>query len=64
MSEPSATELAITLAAWLAKLAMFNVGIALVESVLARMRLFRVPEFLGTAFLLALIALASGTLTR
>ncbi len=64
VSEPSAAGLAIALAAWLAKLAVFGVGIALVESVLARMRLFRVPEFLGTAFLLALIALASGTLTR
>jgi hypothetical protein len=28
------------------------------------MRLFRVPEFLGMAFLLALIALTSDTLTR
>jgi formate hydrogenlyase subunit 4 len=37
---------------------------ALTESLTAKMRLFRVPEFLGMAFLLALIALASDTLTR
>lgn len=56
--------LAVALGAWLLKLVAFAVAIALVESVLARMRLFRVPELLGTAFLLALLALVSGTLTR
>jgi formate hydrogenlyase subunit 4 len=56
--------LGIAFGAWLAKLAVFAVAVALVESVLARMRLFRVPELLGTAFLLSLIALASGALSR
>lgn len=56
--------LGLGLLAWLAKLLAFAVAVALTESLTARMRLFRVPEFLGMAFLLALIALASDTLTR
>ena len=60
--EPAA--LALALAAWLAKLALFAVVVAITESVTAKMRLFRVPEFLGMAFLLALLALASNSLLR
>lgn len=56
--------LGLGLLAWLAKLLVFAVAVALTESLTARMRLFRVPEFLGMAFLLALIALTSDTLTR
>ena len=56
--------LAIALAAWLGKLALFAVVIAIMESTTAKMRLFRVPEFLGMAFLLALLALASNSLLR
>ncbi len=54
--------LAVALLAWLAKLLAFAVVVALTESLTAKMRLFRVPEFLGMAFLLALIALTSDTL--
>ncbi len=41
----------------LAKLAVGGVLLALIETVNAKMRLFRVPEFLATGFLLAVIAL-------
>ena len=51
-------------AIWLAKLGAFAIAVALVESVTARMRLFRVPEFLGMAFLLSLLALTSDSLLR
>ena len=39
------------------KLAAVGVLLALIETVSAKMRIFRVPEFLGTAFLLAVIGL-------
>jgi formate hydrogenlyase subunit 4 len=39
------------------KLALGGVLMALIETVSAKMRIFRVPEFLGTAFLLAVIGL-------
>ena len=60
--EPAA--LGLALLAWLGKLLVFAVAVAFTESLTAKMRLFRVPEFLGMAFLLALIALTSDTLTR
>jgi len=56
--------LGLALAAWLAKLVVFAVVVAVTESVTARMRLFRVPEFLGMAFLLALLALSTDSLLR
>lgn len=56
--------LALALAAWLGKLLVFAVVVALTESLTAKMRLFRVPEFLGMAFLLALLALSSDSLLR
>ncbi|HTR58705.1 MAG TPA: NADH-quinone oxidoreductase subunit H [Casimicrobiaceae bacterium] len=39
------------------KLAMGGFALALIETVSAKMRLFRAPEFLGTAFLLAVLAM-------
>ncbi len=39
------------------KLALGGMAMALIETVSAKMRIFRVPEFLGTAFLLAVIGL-------
>jgi formate hydrogenlyase subunit 4 len=56
--------LLLALAAWLAKLTLFAAVVAVTESVTARMRLFRVPEFLGMAFLLALLALSTDSLLR
>lgn len=63
-TEATAGALALGFAAWLAKLGALAVAVALLESVTARMRLFRVPEFLGLAFLLSLLALASDALMR
>jgi formate hydrogenlyase subunit 4 len=40
-----------------AKLAIGGVALALIETASAKMRIFRVPEFLATAFLLAVIGL-------
>ncbi|MGQ0708148.1 MAG: respiratory chain complex I subunit 1 family protein [Rhodoferax sp.] len=39
------------------KLAVGGVALALIETLSAKMRIFRVPEFLGTAFLLSVIGL-------
>lgn len=39
------------------KLAVGGMAMALIETLSAKMRIFRVPEFLGTAFLLAVIGL-------
>jgi formate hydrogenlyase subunit 4 len=41
----------------LLKLAVGGVGLALIETVNAKMRIFRAPEFLSTAFLLAVLGL-------
>jgi formate hydrogenlyase subunit 4 len=41
----------------LLKLAVGGALLALIEMVSAKMRIFRAPEFLGTAFLLAVLAL-------
>ena len=39
------------------KLAIGGFALALIETVSAKMRIFRAPEFLGTAFLLAVLAM-------
>jgi formate hydrogenlyase subunit 4 len=41
----------------LAKLAIGGASLALIETLSAKMRIFRAPEFLGTAFLLAVLAM-------
>jgi formate hydrogenlyase subunit 4 len=46
----------IGVVAWAAKLLVACVGLGLLEVCVARMRLFRVPEFLGMAVLLGLLA--------
>jgi formate hydrogenlyase subunit 4 len=48
--------LAIGLAAYLAKLLVAGFLLALFETVIAKMRVFRVPEFLGVALMLGLLA--------
>ncbi|WP_159996192.1 respiratory chain complex I subunit 1 family protein [Roseomonas sp. 18066] len=45
------------LAVWLPKLLLLALLLAVFESAIARMRVFRVPEFLGAALLLALLGL-------
>lgn len=41
----------------LVKLAVGGAALALIETLSAKMRIFRAPEFLGTAFLLAVLAM-------
>ena len=49
--------LPIALAALILKLALAGAGLALLETVSAKMRIFRAPEFLGTAFMLATLGM-------
>src|SRR5450631_3787683 len=49
--------LPIALAALVAKLAVAGAGLALLETLSAKMRIFRAPEFLGTAFMLATLGM-------
>ncbi|MDI1253691.1 NADH-quinone oxidoreductase subunit H [Thermomonas sp.] len=52
--------LATILGAWLitlGKLAIAGTGLALIETLSAKLRIFRAPEFLATAFLLAVLGL-------
>jgi len=44
--------------AWAGKLALLGAALAVFETCIAKMRVFRVPEFLGAAVLLALLAAA------
>jgi formate hydrogenlyase subunit 4 len=46
----------VGLVAWAAKLFLLTAALAVFSTVFARMRLFRAPEFLGVALLLALVA--------
>ncbi len=49
------TALAAGAGAWLAKLAAGGLALALFETVIAKMRVFRYPEFLGAALLFAIL---------
>jgi formate hydrogenlyase subunit 4 len=53
----TATDLAIGAISVAGKLALLGVVLVIWETVMAKMRLFRVPQFLGFAFLLALLAM-------
>jgi formate hydrogenlyase subunit 4 len=50
-------ELLLALPVLVMKLAVGGILMAFIETVSAKMRIFRVPEFLATAFLLAVIGL-------
>ena len=52
------------LAAWVVKLVVLGAAIALLETQIAKLRLFRVPELLAVSFLLALLAVTSSFLLR
>ena len=56
--------LGVALVALVVKLAVLAIGIAVLETRLAKLRLFRVPELLGVSFLLALLAITSSFLVR
>ncbi len=49
--------LPVAAGALLAKLAVAGPGLALLETLSAKLRIFRAPEFLGTAFLLAVLGM-------
>ena len=49
--------LPVALLALFIKLLLAGAGLALLETVSAKMRIFRVPEFMGTAFLLAVLGM-------
>jgi formate hydrogenlyase subunit 4 len=49
-------DLALGVASYIAKLATGGFLLALFETAIAKMRVFRVPEFLGAALMLALLA--------
>jgi formate hydrogenlyase subunit 4 len=57
--EISASDLGLALAVLLGKLMLLGVALAVSETVLAKMRLFRAPAFLNLALLLALLGLLS-----
>jgi formate hydrogenlyase subunit 4 len=50
-------ELALALPIAVAKLAFAGAALAIVETLSAKLRIFRAPEFLATAFLLAVLGL-------
>ncbi|WP_298139215.1 NADH-quinone oxidoreductase subunit H [Acidiferrobacter sp.] len=54
---PGLAGLPMAYALLVAKLAAAGTGLAAIETLSAKLRLFRVPEFLGTAFLLAVLGL-------
>jgi formate hydrogenlyase subunit 4 len=56
--------LALALGSLLAKLALIAVLVALLETRMAKLRLFRVPELLSVSFVLALLAVTSSFLSR
>ena len=55
--EAGPSALALAIPALLAKLAAAGAGLALIETVSAKVRVFRAPEFLATAFLFAVLGL-------
>ena len=56
--------LAVAVIALLLKLGLLGVLIAVIETRVAKLRLFRVPELLGVSFVLALLAVTSSFLLR
>ena len=55
--EAGAAPIGIAIAALLVKLFVAGAGLAVIETVSAKVRVFRAPEFLATAFLLAVLGL-------
>jgi formate hydrogenlyase subunit 4 len=63
-SSPSAGALALGVLVLAGKLAVLTVGLALIETSVAKLRLFRVPELLSGSFALALLAVTAVFLLR
>ena len=60
----SPLSLAVALVALLVKLAVLAAAVAVLETRIAKLRLFRVPELLSASFVLALLAVTSSFLVR
>ncbi|MEK7813333.1 MAG: NADH-quinone oxidoreductase subunit H [Candidatus Desantisbacteria bacterium] len=58
-SSNSMTAILLSIASLIIKLSVVGVSIVLIETGLAKMRIFRVPEFLGIAFLFATLGMLS-----
>ena len=58
-SQGGAIPLAAALGFFVLKLMVVGIGIVAIETVMAKMRIFRVPEFLGSAFLFATLGMLS-----
>jgi len=56
--------LAIAVATLILKLAILGMVVAMIETRIAKLRLFRVPELLGMSFVLALLAVTSSFLLK
>ena len=56
--------LPLAIVALLLKLAFCGAGLALIETLLAKLRLFLAPEFLSSAFLLAVLGMLIHFLVR
>jgi formate hydrogenlyase subunit 4 len=61
---PTPLALALAVASLLAKLALLAGAVAVLETRVAKLRLFRVPELLSASFVLALLAVTSSFLLR
>jgi len=62
--EPTPRAVLVAGAALVGKLVALAIALAILETRLAKLRLFRVPELLGVSFLLALLAITSSFLAR
>ena len=56
-TEPDPTWMALGLTVWLIKVSGLAVLVGVIESMFAKLRLFRVTDLLGVAFILSLLAL-------
>ncbi len=56
--------LPLAVAALIAKLALAGAGLALIEALLAKLRLLLAPEFLSTAFLLGVLGMLTHFLVQ
>jgi formate hydrogenlyase subunit 4 len=63
-TRPGLGSFAVAVAALLLKLLVFAVTVAVAESRVAKLRLFRVPELLSASFLLALLAVTTSFVLR
>lgn len=64
ITSPTPAALVVAVASLLAKLVVLAGGVALLETRIAKLRLFRVPELLSVSFVLSLLAVTSSFLLK